>query len=71
MIEKKDWESALKQFEAIKVNDMVSKQLNDDSFEEKLQSYDRRIEFCKKKIAEFPEVKEDEKIEKEVKDLFK
>lgn len=60
MIEKKDWESALKQYEALQINSMVNAEA---------QKY--MVEFCKKKIAEFPEEKEDDKIKKEVADMLK
>ena len=44
MIEKKDWEVALKQYEAMHINSMVN-----------MEAQIHMMEFCKEKIAEFPE----------------
>jgi len=43
MIEKKDWETALKQYEAMHINALVN-----------MEAQAHMIEFCKKKIEEFP-----------------
>ena len=48
MIEKKDWENALKQFEAMYINYQVN-----------IAAYEYMMDFCKKKIAEFPEEKDE------------
>ena len=55
MIEKKDWKAAKIQVEAIKLNKLVSKELADYVFEDEVKTLDKNIEFCKKKIAEFPD----------------
>lgn len=49
MIEKKDWQSALSQFENLLVNSLVN-----------VETYQAAIEMLKKKVAEFP-VEEKEK----------
>ena len=54
-VEKKDWENAIIQLESMIVNDILSKQLSDISFEDKLNSYKKQIEFCKTKIKEIEE----------------
>jgi len=51
----------------MKVNDTLSKMLSDNSFEDKIKSYDKNIEFCKAKIAEIPE----EEMPEEVKEIVK
>lgn len=68
MIEKKDWESALAQFEAVKVNELVAGELAVHILEDKIKSYDKSIEFCKKKIAAFAE---DDPMPKDVKEIVK
>lgn len=44
MIEKKDWEAAQKQFDALQVNAIINSEI-----------YDVALEHIKKKLAEFPE----------------
>lgn len=48
MIEKKDWETALKQFEALQVNNSLNAELDGVV-----------VDYCKKKIGEFPEEKDE------------
>ncbi len=57
MIEKKDWEAALKQYEAQLINAQVN-----------IAAIDFMVEHTKKKISEFPE---EDPMPKEVKDLVK
>jgi hypothetical protein len=55
MIEKKDYESAVLHLEAMIVNDTINHELANNQFDDKINSYKKQIEFCKKKITEFPE----------------
>ena len=56
MIEKKDWESALKQFEAMLINAQVN-----------IEAHKHMVEYCEKKIKEFPD---DDPMPEEVKEVI-
>lgn len=60
MIEKKDWENALHQYESLLINAQVN-----------IAGYEFMVEFCKKKISEFPEEKADAEMLKEIKEDLK
>ncbi len=71
MIEKKDWEQAILQMEAMIVNDTLTHEISDFQFDDKINSYKKNIEFCKKRISEFPvEDKATDPMPQEVKDLL-
>ena len=57
MIEKKDWENMILQLEAIIKNDTMTHEVSNFQFEDRINSYNKSIEFCKKKISEFPDDK--------------
>jgi len=56
MIEKKDWESALKQFEAMLINAQVN-----------IEAHKHMVEYCKEELKKFPE---DDPMPKEVKEII-
>lgn len=59
MIEKKDWETALKQYEAMLINNLINS-----------EAYEKMIEVCENKIKEYPEEEKDPMPE-EIKEVIK
>ena len=61
MIEKSDWETLIKQFEAMTINSLMN-----------IELYNNNIEYAKKKISEFPvaEKQDEDKMPEELKETI-
>ena len=60
MIEKKDWENALKQYEALYINQSVN-----------IEAYKLMMEVCKEKILEFKDETKDDPMPEDLKEMLK